>query len=89
MGDQAERRLTTCPSCGSKHDACSAIGYDEPQVPDPGNISLCIDCGDLSVFDDNLELRLPTVEEMKKFLQVDAIVKAMFLVKMFHHGSLP
>jgi hypothetical protein len=32
-------------------------------MPEPGNVSLCLNCGHLALYDDNLMLREPTAEE--------------------------
>lgn len=69
-----------CPTCGYRADAHTAVG-DEDAVPKPGDVSLCIACGALAVYEpvmgSALVLRLPTTEERDEFLANDLIVKAM------------
>lgn len=45
--------------CGKQLDACSGDNR-----PSPGDATLCIDCGSLNFFGDDLRLRKPTDEEM-------------------------
>lgn len=47
-----------CCECGHTTDAASG-----PCAPKPGDLSLCIECGSLNAFAENLMLRKPTEEE--------------------------
>ena len=50
-----------CPHCHHDLDRAAPIGsYDGPA---PGNYMLCVQCGEMSVFDDQLRPRLPTTFE--------------------------
>lgn len=51
---------SVCCECGAKLDGAAGEG---DITPDPGDMSVCIYCGSLNVFSDNLTLRKPTVEE--------------------------
>lgn len=48
-----------CCECGYESDHASG-----PGAPTPGDASLCIDCGSLSFFADDMTLRAPTRDEM-------------------------
>lgn len=52
-----------CPACGHEHNAATGA---EPgnNVPDPGSVSICIRCGAISLFNDEMQLRAPTAEEL-------------------------
>ena len=54
--------LNLCPSCGNKNDAVTAAFGDA--TPHPGDLSICLYCGHLMVFADDLSLRALTDEEM-------------------------
>lgn len=54
----------TCPVCGKSWDAVTAVEEDQPNRPVPGDITVCIDCISVLAFDENLQLREPTAEEM-------------------------
>lgn len=51
-----------CIECGLPFNAISGTKGDNA-IPQPGNISLCLNCGHLTVFSDNGMLREPLVEE--------------------------
>lgn len=51
-----------CVECGLLFNAASPTRGPR-NLPKPGNVSLCLNCGHLTLFDDNLMLREPTAEE--------------------------
>lgn len=51
---------SACASCQIVHDAATSA---KGETPDPGDITLCIICGEWNVFDNEMKLRLPTTEE--------------------------
>lgn len=54
----------SCPHCGAVHE-CHSDPLNKDAVPKDGDISVCIDCGEFSIFDLRERcLRLPTDEEM-------------------------
>jgi hypothetical protein len=55
--------LSRCPGCGAKLDAARAVDADAAS-PDPGDFSICLDCGHLMAFDDQRMLRDLTDDEM-------------------------
>lgn len=63
-----------CPYCGYMMDeTSSAFGdYD----PGAGAMSICFECVKVSIFDDDLKLRLPTPEEEFIILTFPAIKRA-------------
>lgn len=44
-----------CPHCGYQPD--TATGIDSDERPQPGNLSVCINCTGMLYFDDNLILQ--------------------------------
>lgn len=52
-----------CLQCGKKLDAASCLA-DDTAVPRPGDISMCIRCGHLMTFADDLSYRELTEEEL-------------------------
>ena len=57
---------SACPFCGEIQDsACAAPGSADPtERPQPGDFTLCFDCGAALVFaDDDLRLRKPSARE--------------------------
>jgi hypothetical protein len=53
-----------CLSCGKPLDGATCVGRDA--APDPGDITICIYCGHIMVFDDNLKLRELSDEEVRE-----------------------
>lgn len=87
MDGREDRRvdefMTECPSCGYKHDSHSAIGDDDAS-PDPGSISICLACGDVSIYAGEvgaLYLREATQEEREEILKDSEIVRAMTILR--------
>lgn len=60
------RHKITCPKCGKENDA-QTNPDDEATVPEPGDLSICLSCGHLTVFalddDDRFVARELTEEE--------------------------
>lgn len=54
---------TTCLGCGKSADAVSAP-MDDDATPSPGDVTICIYCGYLMAFADDLSYRGLTEEEM-------------------------
>jgi len=74
-----------CPYCGSILDGTtSAFGdYD----PSPGAMTVCIECTKVSIFDDNLVMRLPTDEEefiINTFPAIKRVLDAIKKAKEMH-----
>lgn len=57
---------STCPTCGYVMNASSCADTD-PRPPEPGDISLCLCCGELLVFDQEMLLRVPSIGEIMDF----------------------
>lgn len=56
----------TCPHCGTAHELHSAVTRPgkAPASPNDGDISICISCGELAIFDMHERcLRFPTIDE--------------------------
>lgn len=52
-----------CTACGYLCDAATCP-RDDNAKPNPGDVTVCINCGHLMAFDDNLTLRNLTEAEM-------------------------
>jgi hypothetical protein len=48
-------KLTRCPHCGHRLNACSTLGEDRP--PNPGDLSVCMGCGQVVRFGPKLKLQ--------------------------------
>lgn len=66
MKRKAEMKTTDvpahlCPTCGDRNNAASNM---EGYTPHAGAVSICINCGEITVFNEDLTQRIPTEEEM-------------------------
>lgn len=58
-----------CPFCLSRHDSATPVGRGrEREVPEDGDASVCLDCGEVSVFvGPGLARREPSAIEIARF----------------------
>jgi hypothetical protein len=69
VGSDHDMPLSTCTSCGLKLDAATGVAEDDHKgdiVPDAGDFTVCINCGHLMIFNEDLTLRDLTDDEMIK-----------------------
>ncbi len=53
-----------CRACGYEMDHATGAGHGG--IPGPGDLSLCLNCGELSVFTPGMRRRSPTAEELDR-----------------------
>jgi hypothetical protein len=58
----------TCPSCKVKNEMTAPLHGPPGTTVYPGAVSICMTCGNWSVFDDDLSLRTPTAVELLTIL---------------------
>lgn len=79
LARDAEMPETRCANCGKRLDRASGVVAKNARNfkrPKPGDLSLCIGCGHVSVFDEGLRLRAPTAAEIVKWAGDDRLVAA-------------
>lgn len=73
-------QTTSCPFCGQAHTAMSDA-TDHGHVPQPGSVSLCINCGKIGLIDaaddDRLVVRKPTEAEQRDLMADQSIINAL------------
>jgi hypothetical protein len=67
---------TTCPYCGRTNDLHREV-KQEGVGPSPGDVSVCFGCVGVSVYDENLALRIPTDEEFAEVIEVARPMQAL------------
>jgi len=67
---------SNCPQCNYFMDASTSIDGDENVKPSPGDISLCIKCGAMLDFDDDMKLQFLRQE---KFEELDDETRSQIL----------
>lgn len=73
-----------CPHCNRLHDKATSaeVGATKPVVPSPGDICMCVSCGELATFTEPLGLRLPTPYEVSKaYAECEGLAAARAYVK--------
>lgn len=67
-----------CPHCGAMITAASdsGLGPTNRNEPKPGDASMCLECGEFLIFDQELKVRLPNDDEVKA-LDADPRVQRM------------
>jgi hypothetical protein len=56
--------MSTCPNCKTELDAHKEVANGLDILPEPGDISVCVYCGHICAFDEDLELRDLTDKEI-------------------------
>jgi len=74
----------TCPHCGYELDAATACDFEEAGQPGPGDMSICIECGEVCVFVDDINLRKPTDSELVEIAGTPGLVMAALIARMCH-----
>jgi hypothetical protein len=60
---------STCRRCEAVLDHATAVhggGFGPNDAPEPGDVTVCVACGTVSVFDEDRQLRAPTDEEIEE-----------------------
>jgi hypothetical protein len=63
MAEHLYAVVAFCPHCGFAEPAYRSQDSDDPQ---PGDLTLCLQCGSWSRWDDAMQLQLPTVEDLRE-----------------------
>src|SRR3954467_8957072 len=64
--DDFETPPSACVECGYRVDHAAAF-FEKPQQPTPGDLSVCLNCAAVSVFEKDLTWRKPTRSEELEF----------------------
>jgi hypothetical protein len=69
-------RTSRCPYC--KHKLDTATNTEDNQQPQPGDFSVCINCAEPLVFDEDMDLRPCTLAERSEAgWQLDRVIRAI------------
>lgn len=68
LEDTTETPGCICVHCQQEHSHTTGEGH-----PSPGDFALCIQCGELNVFDERLRFRKPTKREARKANGMDEL----------------
>jgi hypothetical protein len=73
-------KFMPCPTCGYRMTEHSAVGGDGPRLPKAGDASVCIRCGQVLLYVNDmvgLRFRLPTAPELEELLDEDRIAQVL------------
>ena len=56
-----------CPRCAYHMDESTWMAGEKPSPPDPGDFTVCIECGVILCYDDEQRLVLPSIDALEKF----------------------
>jgi hypothetical protein len=70
-----ETPLNRCPNCGEPNDRASSVDADA--VPESGDASICWYCNHIGIFNADLTLREPTVEEIDELTSDDRFLRML------------
>lgn len=73
LNEKKKTKVNTCLRCESKLDGAS--GINQAHIPTPGSISICIYCGNIAIFGDDMQLCPMTQEEKLEIEQLPEIRK--------------
>jgi len=75
-------RRSACLCCGKRLDA--ATGVTGKHKPSAGAATICLDCGHVMVFGEDLRLRNPSEEERADIEKQPAVAEALMAMRMFN-----
>jgi hypothetical protein len=79
---EARLPLSECPHCHYKMDCATCVDKPE-ELPKPDDVTICLKCGEVLVFTENMGLRLPTLYEYEKYGTDPRIIGAQIVVRGF------
>lgn len=80
--DGTHKLTGTCPYCGFKYEATTGLNEEDKRAPKPGDISLCVECGEAARFGYGLVMEKISVLEREQYATKDPkIALAMQFIK--------
>lgn len=82
---------TECPYCHEELDRSTGMSPYNPEdkKPSPGDVSVCSECGEISIFDQDMNMVKPSDEERAELIQDEHVAKTSFMIKAVKAGSDP
>lgn len=87
MSMKTNEESRRCPNCNHKHSSAEEIGsllrkrISSNAEPKGGDISICIRCAAVNVFNDDLSVRKATAEELQEFGRNVEVKQAISIIK--------
>jgi len=81
LGKDYQIKKNICTICG--HDLDGATQINGNNMPKPGDVSICVGCANIAIFDDDLKLRQPNLDEERELLKDQVIAEAQANVLLY------
>jgi len=75
-----------CFRCGEVSDAAFGVQPDAPK-PGAGDVLICLFCGQLSIVNDDLAARMPTIAEARNLMGIPDVLRAMVAAKKYQEKT--
>jgi hypothetical protein len=76
-----------CPFCGHILDRVTAGPQNPGATPEPGDVTICIQCGGLLIMDERVRVRPPTREEQAQVMTDPGVVRLIEAIANVHKGG--
>lgn len=77
-------KIVKCPYCGYEMD--SSAGAFQDSEPKEGDVSLCISCAGILVFNEQLQAVQPSQKEAEEIAAMPDVILARLSIEMFFGG---
>lgn len=74
-----ERATNPCPYCGEVNDCASGL-FEPESVPSAGDVSICLHCAGVTIYNADLTVRVPAEEERLQLEDDPQVALAVFAV---------
>lgn len=76
-------KKSVCPYCGAQLDRSEGFSPHNPdeRLPAPGDVSVCAECGEPAIFNEDMEMVRQTEEQRAALMEDENVRLASFIVK--------
>jgi hypothetical protein len=73
-----------CPFCGHALDAATAVPDNAEAAPDTGDVTVCLACAGILIFDETLSVRRPTTAELREAMSLPPLIQLVSTIRAMH-----
>jgi hypothetical protein len=77
-----------CPFCGSALDAATAVPDNADAAPEAGDVTVCISCAGVLIFDEALSVRRPTTVELMEAMSMPPLRQLLDTIRAMHRSRV-
>lgn len=84
-------RLARCPYCNEKLDRSEGVTPYNPEdrLPEPGDVSVCAECGEPAVFDADMNMVKLSEPERAELMKDEHVAQTSFAIKAMRAANNP